>query len=139
MRTDRKGTPGRRWIPLALLATALAAAALTIMPAESDSPTRPSYSARAYRNDSFVPIEIGSVIAQGKRDGDRCIFDERFGVGAVVDRGAFAPKISWELNEQCQAVISGIDSGDTTSPEMPAEGSSRNPVEVTVPPDGSGR
>lgn len=119
-------------------AAGLTAILLTVLPAASDSHGLPSFSAHAYSGESSVPIEVGSVIAEGIRDGDRCVFEEPFGVGAVVDDGSPSPKIVWHLNENCEAVISEIKTGDPIPNEAPADGSFQEPDDVTDVLEGSG-
>lgn len=66
------------------------------------------HESRAYGLDQdkrSFPIAVGSVIAEGRREGNLCMFDTGFGVGAAVEESNSGPRIRWQIQETCQVVI----------------------------------
>lgn len=76
------------------------------------------------------PITVGSIVAQGRRNGGSCSFDEPFEVGARV-RGnsdhARGPTIRVSINAACQAVIAAIVPAQEGGAEPPQDGHSVEP------------
>jgi hypothetical protein len=55
-------------------------------------------------------VKIGDAIGQAKRDGDKCVVVEPISVSAMVpDGGEPGASVRWEFDENCAAIIRGID------------------------------
>lgn len=77
---------------------------------EKGALSTPTHHVVAYVAGKEIPIEVGSVIAQGSRIGDNCAFDELIEVRAIVSNDSdVAPIIRWGTDPQCRVVIKSIN------------------------------
>ncbi len=98
---------GRRFIIfLGLLAVSI----IGTLVARADSPTSPpGFQVFGQVNGHAFPITVGSVITQGRMDGELCVFDQEFGVDIHVTEEDVAPIVAWRLDDQCRVVVTSID------------------------------
>lgn len=111
---------------------------LAFATAAASAPPGTSFEPVGRNGNEAFQVRVGSVIAQGEQDGDRCTFAEPFGVGGTVTGGAQpAPIIRWRVDETCQVVISQIrDPATVTSQDPPTSGATVEPQVVGTSGDG---
>jgi len=83
---------------------------------------------------SEAPVDVGSVIAQGRREGNNCVFDHSFGVQIRVTDQDASPSVRWQLDEGCRAIVTeivdpGPPSGGSGGPRQ--DGTSQELIEVS--------
>lgn len=111
----------RAWYFLSVISLAVGGGLVLTTTAESAPPPDMAFEPLGRDGEKTFSVQVGSVIAQGTQEGDRCIFDEPFGVGGTISGAGPSPIIRWRIDEQCRAVVSEIRDPAPSAPQTPAQ------------------
>jgi hypothetical protein len=122
---------------LFLVAVMSTSAAIAITSGLSDTspPSQPDTEHFADVAGQRLPVEIGSVVGRGSLEptnaGPTCVLSDPIAVGAVAGEKSSGASVTWQFDDQCNAVVTALD-----APPPPLADGTKTPAS---PPSKGGR